>query len=231
MPGMRGDNYNSYPDYGPKRDQQVTFILTAILMSTDTWKAIPYPIPESSQAIFGVFYVHGYIKIKDILVGTSHLYLAGEKYLNPDHYLDSDTDNDQPWSQGLDVDTVRWVNSIASTGSSWAYALLGIFGSSHASTFNMVFCDGAVHSISYDITPIAHRALGNRKGKYPDPSKPGSWIILPTVDGSQYQLKKLGIVGSILVGAASAYNMPPIMHCNHPPGMPVKPGCWFLNKF
>ena len=36
------------------------------------------------------------------------------------------------------------------------------FGSAHPATFQMVFCDGSVHSISYDIEPASHRALAHR---------------------------------------------------------------------
>jgi hypothetical protein len=117
--------------------------------------------------------------------------MAGEKYLNPDHYLDSDNDNDQPWSQGYDVDTIRWVAN-APLRDQRGVSYPDRFGSNHASSFNNVFCDGAVHSISYDIGAnpsnlLAYRSLGNRKGKYPDPAKPGGWIFLPPVDGSLYQ--------------------------------------------
>ena len=183
--GLCGDNYNGYTKGGPSSYSD------GDSWTASQWLSLPYSDPINiddnlGNPILGVFYLHGAIKIKDILVGTAHLYLAGEKYLNPDTLLTTAADNDQPWSQGLDIDTVRWVANPPQRdrhGSQFP----DIFGSSHASTFNMVFCDGAVHSISYDINATAHRALGNRKGKYPDSSKPSGWAILPPVDGSIYQ--------------------------------------------
>jgi prepilin-type N-terminal cleavage/methylation domain-containing protein len=186
--GNGGDNYSTYTQGGPSSYQD------ADTWTEDKWQSQNYSNPDPTpttptvRQALGVFYVHGCVKLKDIRVGTAHLFLAGERYLNVDHYLDSDTDNDQPWSQGYDIDTIRWVNAIPQRDRR-GLTSPGIFGGSHASTFNMVFCDGAVHSISYEIgsNPTAYRALGNRKGKYPDSTKPGGWAILPTPDGSLYQ--------------------------------------------
>jgi prepilin-type processing-associated H-X9-DG protein len=36
------------------------------------------------------------------------------------------------------------------------------FGSAHASGFNVVFCDGSVHTIPYDVDPLVHSYLASR---------------------------------------------------------------------
>ena len=42
-----------------------------------------------------------------------------------------------------------------------------MFGSPHAGGWDVVFCDGSVHSISYSIDLDTHRWLGDRKDHQP----------------------------------------------------------------
>ena len=115
----------------------------------------------------GVICYHSMYRIADITDGVSRTYLAGEKYLNPHNYENSkDVGTDQTWNHGCDWD----LNRLTKIGSTYyppmqdtpGYMYYQGFGSAHAASLNMAFCDGSVHSISYSIDPDVHNCLGCR---------------------------------------------------------------------
>ncbi len=116
----------------------------------------------------GISYCGSMIKMADIMDGTSHTYLAGEKYLNPNDYatgLDP-ADNSDAWV-GDNHDIVRWSGLTSSIlwpplQDTAGYTMEWSFGSAHANGFHMAFCDGSVDIINYSINPEIHRCLANR---------------------------------------------------------------------
>ena len=116
----------------------------------------------------GISYCGSMIKMADITDGTSHTYLAGEKYLNPNDYatgLDP-ADNSDAWV-GDNHDIVRWSGLTSSIlwpplQDTAGYTMEWTFGSAHANGFHMAFCDGSVDIINYSINPEIHRCLANR---------------------------------------------------------------------
>jgi prepilin-type processing-associated H-X9-DG protein len=127
-----------------------------------------------AQGATGVGYCGSLIKLSDITDGTSQTYLLGERQICPDHYLNGEDSGDNEGAMmGDDDDIARWT---AGYGASFlpgdylqpmqdmpGYVQLCIFGSAHATGFNVALCDGSVRTINYSIDPETHRRLGNRK--------------------------------------------------------------------
>jgi prepilin-type processing-associated H-X9-DG protein len=111
------------------------------------------------------------VKVADITDGTSHTYLVGEKYLNPDSYaaaiddggddqssLTGDSDDIHRWTPPQPYYSTYYSPRVDTSGYPNAY----IFGSPHMTGFNMAFCDGAVKVMNYAIDPVTHSYLGSR---------------------------------------------------------------------
>ncbi len=108
--------------------------------------------------------------------GTSNTYLFGEKYLNPDSYTTgTDYADNESCYVGVDNDIFRIsASTTVSSGSTTVNtyypplpdtpgnAATFPFGSAHAGAFNISFCDGSVHVVSYSIDQETHRRLSNR---------------------------------------------------------------------
>jgi prepilin-type N-terminal cleavage/methylation domain-containing protein/prepilin-type processing-associated H-X9-DG protein len=126
----------------------------------------------------GLFYYGLAITIAQINDGTTNVFLCGEKYMNPDHYmdgLDGDSGNNgdaQCCYTGYDCDNVRFAISehdyslatgiIKPRQDTRGFLNQHAFGSAHAGMFNMAFCDGSVHQISYGIAGLIYWQLANR---------------------------------------------------------------------
>jgi prepilin-type processing-associated H-X9-DG protein len=127
-----------------------------------------------STGIAGVVFPGSEIGIAMIRDGTSNTFLFGEKFLNPDFYeTGADPGDNESMYIGDNGDIARWVGSgigsvdesrfvprqdTSGLGEYWRS-----WGSAHAGAFQMVFCDGSVRSIGYDIDMDTLSRLGNRK--------------------------------------------------------------------
>lgn len=128
----------------------------------------------------GVIYSRVSTEFRDIRDGSSHTYLLGERYLNPDFYMQrGDPDNDQGWTVGNDTDVFRttdlpsnlviYASKYQPRQDTPGLSIRNAFGGPHSGVFNMAKCDGSVQSINFNIDPETHFRLGNRKdGETPD---------------------------------------------------------------
>ncbi|HBO46102.1 MAG TPA: hypothetical protein DD670_19700, partial [Planctomycetaceae bacterium] len=125
----------------------------------------------SSKNGTGIMAAHFFTRMNDITDGTSHTYLVGEKYLDPDAYEGgiSKGDNQGPYTSE-DEDSSRWA-AVSGTSTTLLPPMqdrAGVestihFGSAHPGSLNMGMCDGSVSAISYDIDPLAHQYMANRQ--------------------------------------------------------------------
>ncbi|HZZ29074.1 MAG TPA: DUF1559 domain-containing protein [Pirellulales bacterium] len=140
----------------------------------------------------GVSYYQSTISLRQITDGASHKYMVGEKFLYTDKYFTGDDPGDNAWLwTGWDDDLYRTagINYHGSTGPSPSTPSpippqadmpsthadpttktyeADMWGSPHPTAFNMVFCDGSVHSLPYGIDLLTHRRLHNRASGYSD---------------------------------------------------------------
>ena len=122
-----------------------------------------YPEPIAAD---GVMYTLSLVTNADITNGASNAYLLGEKYLNPDNWLDGleGTDNN-PLYAGFDWDWSRWCSQgpIQDRPGLSDYVS---FGSVHFGGLNMAMCDGSVRQINYsiDLKTYANQCSRNQYG-------------------------------------------------------------------
>lgn len=104
-------------------------------------------------------------KFKNVSDGLSKTYLVGEKYVDTKHYLTGfDPGDVHPMVSEGGYCTTRYAGQMLPPEQDQPGKLnLRSFGSAHPSTWNAVFCDGSVHSISYGIDPVTHGRLANRQ--------------------------------------------------------------------
>jgi prepilin-type N-terminal cleavage/methylation domain-containing protein/prepilin-type processing-associated H-X9-DG protein len=142
--------------------------------------------PESKWYQTGVSHFASEITIQRIEDGASNTYMVGEKYVGLDQYegvAGTSSERGFSWGEnqsaynGWEWDAHRvawnskWLNKTSDVEfhqPSQDQGGVGLndpevkFGSAHVSTFNVVFCDGSVHAIPYQIDYVVHAYLANR---------------------------------------------------------------------
>ena len=153
-PGTNGAPWGTSNDEGGPTDYPTGTSATAMTY----WAKL-------GQASTGVVCGASMVTSAHIKDGISNTYLFGEKYLNPDAYLDgNDAGDNETAYTGANEDTIRQggpsLDPPLQDTPGVGYRLS--YGSPHPSGFNMVFCDGSVHSIGFSINPVVHGHLANR---------------------------------------------------------------------
>jgi len=116
----------------------------------------------STALCSGIFYQRSAVSLGQITRGTSNTLLVGERYLNAAHYADGmDVGDNESMYAGFDNDVYR-VTVQPPQKDRLGYSNPLIFGSAHFSGLNMLYCDGAVRWVSYDIDPDVHFDSGRR---------------------------------------------------------------------
>ena len=120
---------------------------------------------DKTGGLNGISFLFSEVTPDEVEDGITNTYMVGEKYLNPAKYIvdntDSLADNESAYDAS-DNDNQR----IASDGP--ARDKKGVdykdpFGSAHAISFSMAFCDGSVRRVNYNINTNIHRNLCNRR--------------------------------------------------------------------
>jgi prepilin-type N-terminal cleavage/methylation domain-containing protein len=105
------------------------------------------------------------VRSKDVKDGLSKTYLFGEKAASSDNYETGLDPGDYssvftcPRGNCVRFSKRVPVHDLRAADNCWS---CHSFGSAHSSHWNAAYCDGSVHSLSYEMSFAAHQALGSR---------------------------------------------------------------------
>ena len=142
----------------------------------NNWRSafnVKYGLASEPGVATGVVFGHSEIPFRQVEDGLTNTYMVGEKYVSTDNYDDGlDEGDNEPGFAGNNADTlrttshVRELNRLLELGPDQPGSSQNIgeriFGSAHATGFNMAMCDASVSFVNFDIDPEIHRARGHR---------------------------------------------------------------------
>jgi prepilin-type processing-associated H-X9-DG protein len=115
------------------------------------------------------------VRVAQVTDGTAKTAMVGEKYLNSLRYFDGeDPSDDQCIYAGHDRDNVGYTahsheDIYSPLPDAPTNDKLGFrFGGPHANGFNMAYCDGSVHLISWDVDAKVWMDCGGRNDQTPN---------------------------------------------------------------
>jgi prepilin-type processing-associated H-X9-DG protein len=163
--GSKWSQFGPGPDLGP---------------SSNAWNygviGIGFPSAATTKSMNGIMFAHATFALKQITDGTTSTYMLGEKSVDPLRYIDPGADggglgDDQGPLVSDERDSVRYTyydtanpkNSLIPLPDTPGVDATWQFGGPHSGGFIMAFCDGSVHTVSFNIDPLVHSYLGNRK--------------------------------------------------------------------
>ena len=117
----------------------------------------------------GIVFMRSEVKMRQVTDGTSATYMVGEKNVRPQAYeggnsgAEVDFGDDEGYLIGHNGDCVRSSGYPPFPDHPNAH-LYQNWGSAHPAGFHMMFADGSVRMINFDIDLDTHRALGTRAG-------------------------------------------------------------------
>ena len=130
---------------------------------------------DPTLVLNGISFQRSQVTLQQVTDGSSNTYMVGEKALTSTNYeTGGDAGDNETWCTGYNNDNYRKTAS-GTYGSLTALTPLldaptypvnvpgqDAFGAAHAGGVNMAYCDGSIHTVSYDVDWQVHRDLGDR---------------------------------------------------------------------